>query len=131
MTESAPLSLFEAAQLFYIALGTQDRFFEFWISATFAVIMACHLGSHSLTRSFSVLMSVLYIAFSVNMLTRWQLASSAVFRFRSDMLAISGVDGRFQLIELSRTLTLVTLIAGTAVTLFFIWFTLRHRKEVD
>ena len=42
---TASLTFSEAAELFYIAMETQDRFFEFWITATIAVDIPCHLGS--------------------------------------------------------------------------------------
>lgn len=43
MTVDGSLSLYEAVQLFYLALSAQDRFLELWISATFAVIIALAL----------------------------------------------------------------------------------------
>ena len=88
----ASLSLYEATELFYIVLETQDRFFEFWITATFAVIIACHLGSSILTRSFSVMISLMYVAFSINMIGRWFLAAGAVSRYRNDMASQSGIQ---------------------------------------
>ena len=125
------LSLYEAVQLFYLALSAQDRFFEFWISATFAVIIACHLGSRTLTQGFSALMALLYTAFSINMLSRWLLAQGAVVRYRDEMLALSGGDGRLELVDLSRSLTFGTLIIGTLITLFFVWFTFKKRKGIS
>ena len=130
MPESGSLSLYESVQLFYLTLSTQDRFFDFWISATFAVIIACHLGSRTLTQGFSALMALLYTAFSINMLSRWLLAQGAVVRYRTEMLALSGGDGRLELVDLSRSLTFGTLIIGTVVTLFFVWFTFKKRKEI-
>ncbi len=127
MADDGSLSLYEAVQLFYMALSAQDRFFEFWISATFAVIIACHLGSRTLTLGFSALMALLYTAFSINMLSRWLLAQGAVVKYRTEMLTLSGGDGRLELVDLSRSLTFGTLIIGTVVTLFFVWFTFKKR----
>ena len=89
MAVDGSLSLYEPIQLFYLAHSAQDQFFEFWISATFAVIIACHLGSRTLTQGFSALMALLYTAFSINMLSRWLLAQGAVVRYRDEMLALS------------------------------------------
>ena len=63
MAEIGTLSLHDAVELFYMAMETQDRFFEFWISATFAVIIACHLGSRTLTPGFSAILALMYTAF--------------------------------------------------------------------
>ena len=131
MAESGTLSLHEAVELFYMAMETQDRFFEFWISATFAVIIACHLGSRTLTQGFSAMVAVMYTAFSVNMISRWLMAQGAVTRYRSEMFALLETDNRDQLIDLSRLLTLSTLVFGTIITLFFVWFTLKNRKGVE
>ena len=124
------LSLAEAVELFYMAMETQDRFFEFWISATFAVIIACHLGSRTLTQGYSAMVAVMYTAFSVNMVGRWLLAQGAVTQYRGQMLTILEADSRAQLVDLARLLTFGTLVVGTIITLFFIWFTFKNRKGV-
>ena len=123
------LSLPDAVELFYMAMETQDRFFEFWISATFAVIIACHLGSRTLTRGYSAIMAMMYTAFSVNMISRWLLAQGAVTRYRAEMLTILEADTGSRLVDLARFLTFGTLIFGTICTLFFIWVTVRGRKD--
>ena len=123
------LSLPDAVELFYMAMETQDRFFEFWISATFAVIIACHLGSRTLTRGYSAIMAMMYTAFSVNMISRWLLAQGAVTRYRAEMLTILEADTGSRLVDLSRFLTFGTLIFGTICTLFFIWFTVKVRED--
>ena len=125
------LSLAEAVELFYMAMETQDRFFEFWISATFAVIIACHLGSRTLAQGYSAMVAVMYTAFSVNMVSRWLLAQGAVTQYRGQMLTILEADSRAQLVDLSRFLTFGTLVVGTIITLFFIWFTFKNRKSVE
>ena len=122
------LSLAEAVELFYMAMETQDRFFEFWISATFAVIIACHLGSRTLTQGYSAMVAVMYTAFSINMVSRWLLAQGAVTQYRGQMLTILEADSHAQLVDLSRFLTFGTLVVGTIITLFFIWFTFKNRK---
>ena len=122
------LSLAEAVELFYMAMETQDRFFEFWISATFAVIIACHLGSRTLTQGYSAMVAVMYTAFSINMVSRWLLAQGAVTQYRGQMFTILEADSRAQLVDLSRFLTFGTLVVGTIITLFFIWFTFKNRK---
>lgn len=126
----ASLSLYEATELFYIVLETQDRFFEFWITVTFAVIIACHLGSSILTRSFSVMISFMYLAFSINLIGRWFFVAEAVSRYRNDMASQSGIQLNEQLIDLSRMLSMTTLIVGTVITIFFVWYTYKNQKAI-
>ena len=126
----ASLSLYETTELFYIILEAQDRFFEFWITATFAVIIACHLGSSILTRSFSLMISFMYLAFSINLIGRWVFVAEAVSRYRNDMASQSGIQLNEQLIDLSRMLSTTTLLVGTTVTIFFVWYTYKNRKAI-
>mgnify|MGYP001169032776 FL=1 len=133
---TASLTLSEAAELFYIAMETQDRFFEFWITATFAVIIACHLGSKTLTKGFSLMISLLYLAFSANMIARWYLAGGAVGGFRDAMIDGMTQLGGFMnpesqeiLMYISRISSRGTLFIGTAVTIFFVWYTYNNQRR--
>ena len=133
---TASLTLSEATELFYIAMETQDRFFEFWITATFAVIIACHLGSKTLTKGFSAMISLLYLAFSANMIARWYLAGGAVGGFRDSIIDGMTQLGGFMnpesqeiLIDISRISSRGTLFIGTAVTIFFVWYTYNNQKR--
>ena len=133
---NASLTFSEAAELFYIAMETQDRFFEFWITATFAVVIACHLGSKTLTKGFSAMISLLYLAFSANMIARWYLAGGAVGGFRDAMIdGMTQLDGFMNpesqeiFMYISRISSRGTLFIGTAVTIFFVWYTYNNQKQ--
>ena len=133
---TASLKLSEAAELFYIAMETQDRFFEFWITATFAVIVACHLGSKTLTKGISAIISLLYLAFSANMIARWYLAGGAVGGFRDAMIDGMTQLGGFMnpesqeiLLYISRISSRGTLFIGTAMTIFFVWYTYNNQRQ--
>ena len=67
------------------------------------------------------------------MVSRWLLAQGAVFRYLSEMIALAGaeVEGGYELFGLSRSLTFGTLIIGTRITLFFVWFTFKKRKGIS
>ena len=72
----------------------------------------------------------MYTAFSVNMVSRWLLAQGAVTRYRGEMFSLLEANNRSQLVDLARFLTFGTLVVGTIITLFFIWFTFKNRKGV-
>ena len=127
----APLSLYEASELFYLALDTQDRFFEFWITATFAVIIACHIGSTILSRSFSIMISFIYLAFSANMIGKWFIAGEAMTRYRDMIATHTGIQPQGTLADLSTMLSMTTLFIGTGITIFFVWYTYKNQKVVD
>ena len=73
----------------------------------------------------------MYAAFSVNMVSRWLLAQGAVTRYRGEMLTLLEGNNASQLFDLSRFLTFVTLVFGTVITLFFVWFTFKNPKDVE
>ncbi len=122
------LSLRNAAGLLRVLVETQNRFLEFWVSATFAVIIACHLGFRSLMEAHSGLAAVMFAACSVNMFSRRLLAQRAVFLDVGEMLTFLETGNQLQLIDLSRFYALVTVIVGITSTLFFIWLTFKNRK---
>ena len=122
------LSLRNAAGLLRVLVETQNRFLEFWVSATFAVIIACHLGFRSLMEAHSGLAAVMVAACSVNMFSRRLLAQRAVFLDGGEMLTFLETGNQLQLIDLSRFYALVTVIVGITSTLFFIWLTFKNRK---
>ena len=73
----------------------------------------------------------MYAAFSVNMVSRWLLAQGAVTRYRGEMLTLLEGNNASQLFDLFRFLTFVTLVMETIITLLFVWFTFKNRKDVE
>ena len=122
------LSRRNALGLLRVAIEAQDRFLEFWISATFVVIIACHLGFRTRMTAYSGLAAVTFTVCSVNMLSRRLLAQGAVFMDGDEMPTFLETGNQLQLIDLSRFHALVTVIVGITSTLFFIWLTFKNRK---
>ena len=56
-----PYSLAELAELFFLAKADADTQFQFWISITFAVIVASFVGEEHLTRKIRSLVAILYL----------------------------------------------------------------------
>ena len=121
------LSFRNAAGLLRVTVEAQNRFLEFWVSATFAVIIAC-LGFRSLMKAHSGLAAVMFAACSVNMFSRRLLAQSTVFLDGGEMLTFLESGNQLQMFDLSRSYALVTVIVGITSTLFFIWLTFKNRK---
>ena len=76
------------------------------------------------------MISFIYVAFSINMIGRWFLAAGAVSRYRNDMASQSGIQLNEQLIDLSRMLSMTTLIVGTVITIFFVWYTYKNQNAI-
>ena len=82
------------------------------------------------------MISLLYLAFSANMIARWYLAGGAVGGFRDSIIDGMTQLGGFMnpesqeiLIDISRISSRGTLFIGTAVTIFFVWYTYNNQKR--
>ena len=82
------------------------------------------------------MISLLYLAFSANMIARWYLAGGAVGGFRDAMIGVMTQSGGFIspesqeiLMYISRIGARGTLFIGTAVTIFFVWHTYNNQKQ--
>ena len=64
------ITLYQAVSIFQAALVALDRLFEFWLGATFAVIVASHLGSQVINSKFAILIGVLYLLFNTLVILR-------------------------------------------------------------
>ena len=59
----------------YAVLEASDRIFEFWITASFSVVIASFFAASRMTRAMFVLISIMYGIVSANMLVRWFIAT--------------------------------------------------------
>ena len=74
------LRYYEVVQIQALNLDTALWMIQFWVSATFAIVVAFHYAGRDLSRSTSLLMQVLYIIVSLILLTTYiQSADSVLF----------------------------------------------------
>ena len=111
----------EMIEMMYESLNYADRNFEFWISASFAVILAFHFSAKNLTPLMFRLITFLYCSATVLFVARWAVA------------AVQYASLRQQLIEMNTSLALsanvmegvitvayfVVIVLGTAGTIYF------------
>ena len=79
MTES------ELIELMYESLGYADRNFEFWITATFGVILAFHFSGERVTPLMYRLIMFLYCSATVLFVSRWSVAVLQYAQFRQEL----------------------------------------------
>jgi hypothetical protein len=115
MSESAII------EMMYESLGYADRNFEFWISASFAVILAFHFSGDRLTTLMYRLITFLYCSATILFVSRWSLAAMQYASFRQQLLDMgSSIKVSGNVMEGIITLAyLMVIVLGTIGTIYF------------
>ena len=128
------ITLHQAVSIFQGALVALDRLFEFWLTATFAVIVASHLGSRVINSKFAVLIGALYLFFNGLVLFR-MIATVKGITFWQEVIRTFVTAKEFEQLFV-QTLTLPTKIAyftifsvGIIGTLSFIRYAYRQNEK--
>ena len=125
------LSYFETLQMINLSIDRLESVFQFWLSATFAAIVASHLAAEKLTKIYASVLTALYVIFTFSVIVRSMAWSDALERY-SQMLRTLRND-----LSEPATLNLVsgsiwaTIILGTSATVFFIWHCYTTNKTDD
>ena len=64
------LTFFQLLQLVDITINRLESVFQFWLSATFAAIVASHLASDRLTKAYASMLTGLYLVFTFSVVVR-------------------------------------------------------------
>lgn len=115
------MTTYETLALFYETSTTLDRFFDFWLTATFAVIVAVHMGKETITRAYANVIIALYLAFTVSILARQAAFSGFMASLRDRMDRSPDVPDIAGLIPIIDGSLLVTMGLGTASAVYFVW----------
>jgi hypothetical protein len=116
------LSYFETLQMINLTIDRLDSLFEFWLSATFAAIVAGHLAGEKLTKTYAGMLTSIYLLFTFSVWVRirtWVAALEGYFQ--GDLYAPPNRD-------LMGGSVSATLILGTLATVFFIWHSYTTNK---
>lgn len=108
-----------------------DHMVEFWLSATFAVIVARHAASESLSDGVLWVIAFLYLAATAFSVTRYRLAAGRGEEYRERLTSL-GFEAFWQPLEMERGMTFNVLalwIVGTLATLYFLLH--RHPVKAD
>jgi len=115
------LSYFETLQMINLTIDRLESVFEFWLSATFAAIVASHLAGEKLTKVYAGILTSLYLIFTFSVIVRsltWVGALERYTELLSTMRGNLGESTPFSLVNVS---IWATMILGTLATVFFIW----------
>lgn len=121
------VSTAELYDAFYAALGVMDQVFEFWLTATFAVVVASNFMTGRLNRRLAGLIAAAYSFFSVAMLFRWMIASGQMLDKR-DRLIVAGENYPLEASNIAGLLMIMTYAIGLVAALFFVWSAYRESR---
>jgi hypothetical protein len=114
------MTIAELYEIYYIVLATMDQIYEFWLTASFAVVIASYFAAKHLTRALYIVLALAYSLFSIWLAVRMWAASSKLEDIRARLLKLGET---FADISLPFIVLLVSLyVLGFAGTLLF----LRH-----
>ena len=108
----------ELILLYDVVTGSVNAQFEFWLTITFAVIIASYLAGHRLSRPLQYLMTALYTAVSV--LLYLMLLSAVQFSQQFDELNVGASSEDSVILAIVVLRTSVWLL-GTIATIVFIF----------
>ncbi|NJD32733.1 MAG: hypothetical protein FIB04_12705 [Gammaproteobacteria bacterium] len=107
--------------------GSIDLQFQFWLTITFAVIVAAFTARDRLAFRLRLLVAVLYFLASAHLMTRWAFDGTVAERW-VEILMSRGVDIGIPWVAVS--LRLVLMVVGSAAALVFLLKT-PQRKSND
>ena len=122
-------SIGDLYEAFYAQLATSDRIFEFWITATFAVVVAVFFVGSKMSRTLYILLSCMYGVVSVNLMIRSYQAATKFVELRQQLLDAGEVMPSDELNTAVGLLTVLAYIAGTIGTLYFGWHTYKSKVQ--
>ena len=122
------LSYFEILQMVDSTINRLASVFQFWLSATFAAIVASHLAGEKLTKLYAGVLASIYLVFTFSVVVRitaWRSSLEQYLLRASEIRGDSGGSAVFDFINISLW---ATIILGTIATVVFIWHSYRSQS---
>ena len=117
----AELSYFELLQMVDSTVGRLESVFQFWLSATFAAIVASHLASDKLTKMYASALVCLYLVFTFSVVVRVAAWRSTLEQYLLRLAELRGEPGGAGVFDLINYSLWATIILGSLLTVLFIW----------
>ena len=125
------LSYFELLQMVDVSISRLESVFQFWLSATFAAIVASHLAGDKLTKVYAGMLSSLYLVFTFSVIVRMIAWRDTLQGYFAALSAIRGAQGGAGMMSLVNNSIWATVLPGTIATVVFIWhFYLTSKRDL-
>ena len=123
------LSYFQLLQMVDVSINRLESVFQFWLSATFAAIVASHLAGDKLTKVYAAMLSSLYLVFTFSVVVRMMTWRDTLKTYFDALTEIRGEQGGAAMVDLVNNSIWATVILGTVATVVFIWHSYLTRKR--
>ena len=116
------MSEYELTSLVYDLFRDMDAQIEFWMQATFAVVVAVYFAGHRLSIGLRRFIAVIYVAASVQAALRWSLLLYRSINYRKEMeaLGFSDIPTSWWLVTGVSGLIILTFLGGVVGTVYFL-----------
>ena len=123
------LSYFELLQMVDVSISRLESVFQFWLSATFAAIVASHLAGEKLTKIYAGMLSSLYLVFTFSVIVRMVAWRDTLQSYFAALSAIRDEQGGAGMMSLVNNSIWATVLLGTIATVVFIWHSYLTSRE--
>ena len=123
------LTYFELLQMVDVSINRLESVFQFWLSATFAAIVASHLTGDKLTKIYAGMLSSLYLVFTFSVIVRMIAWRDTLQSYFAALSAIRGEQGGADMMSLVNNSIWATVLLGTIATVVFIWHSYLTSKQ--
>lgn len=124
------MSSFEIAELIISVTGQMDSLFNYWMSASFAVLISSYIGKEHFNYSITLSISVLYFFASMMFLARYYAMSTLIVYYTE----LAGTSLPPQFIAASPIIGITrapTFVVGFIITEVYLWHSYIRNKRVE
>ena len=118
------MSQYELHQLMLDAYALTDGSFEFWLTATFSVIVVAHVSVERLTLKLCASITVLYLALTGSMLLRTAHVTGIIQGYKALITINPPAD-----LRMNGYFVMFLYFVGTIGAVIYLWHSYRHRKD--
>jgi hypothetical protein len=119
------MSLYELHTIWLTYGESADRTWEFWITGTFAIIVASHLGSEKISQKYAIAMASIYTLFTITLVVKMIVISHSLMEYGDKMGSITGEYWSTEMVWSMGISHAIFFAFGFLGTLFFVWQTYR------
>jgi hypothetical protein len=111
----------------YTVIEAQDRLYEFWLTGTFAVIIAAHFTSERMSKQLFALLIITYISFAVATMLRF-LATNARLSDAQDLIREIDPGAVNSFAAFAVASIPISFLIGTVGTIFYLVSSYRKNR---
>lgn len=113
---------YELVSLVYDLFRDMDAQIQFWLQATFAVVVAVYFAGHRLSIGLRRFLAVMYLAASIQAALRWTLflRRSIEHREALEAMGASDIPTTWGLVGSVTVLLMIIFVGGVAGTVYFL-----------